>query len=342
MVAAGLLNMAGAAVASADQRPAVTVVAPHWREVASDLPDLGSDNPAGPATNRYLLLETQQVGNLQAEPAYTLLNTSTDVKTLITTPPCENYGGAALSARYFATECEAVTATSTATSPYVYLLNLATGQWIVRQLSSTVCSAGCSLAGIGSTWIRIEVAPMDDHDLPSFDLQNIATGAILQADGPDNLDNATGVSQPCTTVPRDGLDADFLSSPSGAGSFTQLGRFLLSTGTFNANSDMNSPAVLRACHAKTQIVIPHEVAASSEMVVWQPAQDQSTTSTPRTNRSVYGLSVPGLRSFVIRQAKGPLVAVSNNTIYETVTNSTAATTSLWAATVPKSVLSETR
>jgi hypothetical protein len=229
-----------------------------------------------------------------------------------------------------------------ATSPYVYLLNLATGQWIVRQLSSTVCGAGCSLAGIGSTWIRIEVAPMDYHDLPGFYLQNITTGAILQAEGPDNLDNASGISQPCATVPQDGLDADYLSSPSGTGSFTQLGRFLLSTGTFNADTDLSSPAVLRACRTKTAIVIPHEVAASSEMVVWQPAQDQNDASIPGTNRSVYGLSVPGLRAFFIRPAKGPLVAVSNNTIYETVANPTAATTSLWAATVPRSALSQQR
>jgi hypothetical protein len=340
----GVFSTTCCAIASAADRPAASVVVAHWHEVAGDLADLGGQDSVGPATNQYLLLVTQQTGNPNAEPAYTLLNTLTGAKTPITTPPCFNFGTAALSARYFATECQAVsapTATTTATTPpVVYLLNLSTGAWTAQQLNATVCASGCSLDGIGNTWMRIEVPPLGDHNLPGYALENIATGAIDQAHGPDNLDNVSGVSRPCTTVPRDGLDEDFLSSPAGPGDFTQLGDFLLSTGTYNTSTDTSSPAVLRACHAKTtQISIPHQdVAATSHMVVWQPSEFQGDASSPAASHAVYGRSVPGLRSFVIRQGKGPLAAVSNTTIYETVNDPAADTYSVWATTVPKSVL----
>jgi hypothetical protein len=316
------------------------VIVTHWHQVASGL-SFASGDPVTAASSGYLALRTKQ-------DSMTLLNTTTNHKTLLSPPDCQNPDGSVFGGPWLAVDCSvSSTNASGATSyvPFVDLLNLSTGQWTPHLLDPQMCQTaevGCDLSGVGSTWLRFSTAPFDYHDPTPTYLQNIATGAVkndlYSAPPPtapqDNLNNASGFSHPCAKLPTPALDENFLGTTYGQGNeayFSQLGRFVLTTG-INGETE-TFPDVLQACGSSKRITLPEDLMASSDIVLWPKPGSGS-------NQRVTGLVLPALRSVTIRDNKGSLAAVSNHTVYETDYDKTTAAFDLWATSVPKSTLTK--
>ncbi len=336
-----------------------TTVTVRWHKVATSLGNLFA--PVVLAAGNHDVAVSTSGGGIA------LIDTTTNQRRAITPPFCTyddaefpttaTFGTAAFGGPWFGIGCVVPTTTASGASvtvTYADLLNLKTGVWTARVLDPSVCVAegvACNFDSVGSTWIRFTgsdraLTAAGVTSEPTY-LENIATGAVqngaFSTGGPitpDDLNNATGVVHPCTgSAPA--LNEDSFGTPqtdSADPHFAQLGRFILRTGT---SEEKNPQNILQACDSKTRIVIPQGFVATTDLVFWTRSSSQPGPSSQFGNLSqpdpLVGLSLPALRSLLITNNKGPLVAASNTTLYETTTDSSSSTT-LWAGIVPKTSL----